>query len=478
MLRGIRAVLRRTFCRGQGSRSRLAKKAVMPSLASGARCGYSEVVVGGYVRAGGRRPRAGLSLLAGVFSYFPIRKKVFAPRRFRFHEFFFAMKVLQLDAKSQAELAQINKAISKSKKVVVLTGAGISCSAGIPDFRSAHGLYNQAKRSDKQQSIVRGKDLFDISLFRNDESITLFCKFMQQLYTKTCTARPTKTHWFIRRLKKHGKLLKCYTQNIDGLERHCDLRTGVDTNWKELDVVQLHGDLNRLSCTMCSSRFAWDDENSDTLREGELPDCPNCMAKYRERAELGKRASRSAVGVLRPDIVLYGEHHPHADSLARGLTSDMAKNPNLLIIFGTSLKVDGVRKLVRQLSRRIHERQDGKVIFINDCEVSPSAWDKVIDYQIKSDCDEWCEYIEKQIPALFEEPEETSVYFTPPSTPAKKRVVDVQNILTEPMSSKPITALRNVTNTSITDTSGLRAGEKRGYELPSPEFSPVKRRRA
>ncbi|KAH3666888.1 hypothetical protein OGAPHI_003338, partial [Ogataea philodendri] len=204
------------------------------------------------------------------------------------------MKVLEIDAKWQAELAEITRAVSKSRKVVVLTGAGISCNAGIPDFRSSDGLYNLAKRTDKQNTIVKGKDLFDISLFRDDESITLFCRFMQQLYARTCEARPTKTHWFIQRLKQHNKLLRCYTQNIDGLERHCELNTGVDTNWKNLDVVQLHGDLNRLSCTMCYQTFAWDEENSALLQDGELPECPTCLVKFREREEQGKRATRTS----------------------------------------------------------------------------------------------------------------------------------------------------------------------------------------
>ncbi|GME75709.1 unnamed protein product [Ambrosiozyma monospora] len=377
------------------------------------------------------------------------------------------MKVITLENQEfKDDLQKITKSISKSRKIVTLTGAGISCNAGIPDFRSSQGLY---KYQDSTSSTVKGKDLFDISLFRSDETIQVFCKFMESLYSQTLESKPTKTHQFINHLKQNKKLMKCYTQNIDGLERQCGLTTGTDLKWKDMDVVQLHGDLNKLSCTLCFKNFEWDDENREMLHDGCLPECPACIQKFRQREQEGKRIGGSFIGNLRPNIVLYGENHPCAELLARGLHSDLQKNPNLLLIFGTSLRVHGVKRLVKSLSKKIHEKPDGKVIFINNCEVSTSCWQGVIDYQVVCDCDKWCEFLEIEIPQLFKYPEvkheeanleETSMYCTPPSTPEKK--LDLAHILPDDIQSgKNLSELLK---------------QEQENEIPSPDFSPIKQK--
>lgn len=83
-----------------------------------------------------------------------------------------------IPSETSIKLNEVIKFISKSKKMTVLTGAGISCNAGIPDFRSSDGLYNMVK-SKYPKSIVRGQDLFDISLFRDEISLSIFCTFME-----------------------------------------------------------------------------------------------------------------------------------------------------------------------------------------------------------------------------------------------------------------------------------------------------------
>ncbi|OUM54187.1 hypothetical protein BVG19_g3544 [[Candida] boidinii] len=406
------------------------------------------------------------------------------------------MKSITLD--HIEDLDKISKLISKSRRILTLTGAGISCNAGIPDFRSSTGLYQRVKNENFNR-IVKGQDLFDISLFRHDFTIEIFCKFMESLYSKTILAQPTETHKFISYLNKHKKLIKCYTQNIDGLERQCDLLTGIESkNWKDLDVVQLHGDLNKLSCTTCFQTFEWDNENKAILRDGELPECPTCLVKNSERVQQGKRSSTSSIGFLRPNIVLYGECHPYAEIIADGLNKDINKNPNILLIFGTSLRVDGVKNLVRQAAKKIHEKEDGIVIFINNCEVSTSSWDNIIDYQIVTDCDKWVQYLQTKLPNLFQEPVakqktkktttkkkivssnntttatntcDESLYFTPPTTPTKNfKPGDILSDLDDD---------ENKENIDNTNTNERKSSPKRNlkellsYEIPSPEFSPV-----
>lgn len=103
-------------------------------------------------------------------------------------------------------LQQVNKQICRSRKILTLTGAGISCNAGIPDFRSSTGLYELVKQEHPEATIRSGQEMFDISLFREEEKISVFATFMEKLYSSVRVAQPTKTHRFIAHLKNRGKL--------------------------------------------------------------------------------------------------------------------------------------------------------------------------------------------------------------------------------------------------------------------------------
>lgn len=310
-------------------------------------------------------------------------------------------------------LHSVAKLVFKAKRATVLTGAGISCNAGIPDFRSDDGLYNIVK-AKYPTSFIRGQDLFDISLFRSNETLSIFCTFMEGLYTFSLQAKATETHRFIKTLKEKNKLLRCYTQNIDSLEKSLDLNCGIDLtkfnelaqntqklfrqNWLDLDVVQLHGNLHKLSCTQCHSHYEWTPEKQLKLKEGEYPECDNCYSKYQERLYSGKRLTGN-IGMLRPNIVLYGENHPQSEILAKGLNIDISMKCDLLLIMGTSLKVDGVKKLVRSLAKGIHDR-GGHVVFVNKTPVS-KQWAKFIDFEVLCDCDDFVRALKCEIPDLF-----------------------------------------------------------------------------
>uniref|UniRef100_A0A0L0P7Z4 Deacetylase sirtuin-type domain-containing protein n=1 Tax=Candidozyma auris TaxID=498019 RepID=A0A0L0P7Z4_CANAR len=316
-------------------------------------------------------------------------------------------------AEDNVKFHEVAKIIYKARKITALTGAGISCNAGIPDFRSDDGLYNLVKEK-YPQSFIKGQDLFDISLFRNQETLLIFCTFMEGLYKHSLAAKATETHRFIKTLKEKNKLLRCYTQNIDSLEKRINLNCGINPaefnelengsgklfrdNWKSLDVVQLHGNLHKLLCTQCFSHYEWTPEAQKKLERGENPECENCYLKYQERLYSGKRLTGS-IGILRPDIVLYGENHPQSEMLTRGLNIDLGIKCDCLLIMGTSLKVDGVKKLVRSLAKSIHDR-DGKVIFINKLPL-PKQWANLVDYEILTDCDDFVRLLKKEVPDLF-----------------------------------------------------------------------------
>lgn len=318
----------------------------------------------------------------------------------------------EVSAEDLIKLHHVAKSIFKARKTTLLTGAGISCNAGIPDFRSNDGLYNIVK-AKYPTSFIKGQDLFDILLFRNNVTLSIFCTFMEGLYKHSLQAKATETHRFIKTLKDKNKLLRCYTQNIDSLEKTINLNCGINTaefseingsgklfreNWKNLDVVQLHGNLHKLACTQCFSHFEWTPESQQMLEQGEYPECERCHLKYQERLYSGKRLTGN-IGMLRPDIVLYGENHPQSEILARGLNIDLSMRCDMLLIMGTSLKVDGVKKLVRSLSKKIRER-GGTVVFVNKTPLS-KQWASFVDYEVLCDCDDFVKALKCEIPDLF-----------------------------------------------------------------------------
>ncbi|KAJ3759096.1 DHS-like NAD/FAD-binding domain-containing protein [Lentinula raphanica] len=345
------------------------------------------------------------------------------------------------DLSTKCALDEISKSVAKCKKIVVVTGAGISCSSGIPDFRSSDGLYNLVK-SRFPDIVLKGRDLFDASLFRDPESTAAFFCFISQLKQKIDLAEPTATHDFLRILENKGKLLRSYTQNIDGLEErvglvgHSGVNEGAKTKGKgksstlkQCRNVQLHGDIHRVRCQACSAEYPCTEEHLRLFNEGLSPDCPDCLQRSDARVARSARALR--VGSLRPAIVLYDEAHPLGDEIGIVQGSDVARKPDMLIIMGTSLKVHGLKKLVKEFAKAVHSHKisntssssssgstptkvrktssakalAGKVIFVN--KTPPGAeWAGVIDYHVSGETDQWTQRVvedwKKMIPTDWE----------------------------------------------------------------------------
>ncbi|KAK9355442.1 DHS-like NAD/FAD-binding domain-containing protein [Lipomyces doorenjongii] len=343
-------------------------------------------------------------------------------------------KTLRLgDASQEAEaalgLCAVSASVAKAKRILLVTGAGISCNAGIPDFRSEEGLYAMVKK-DYPTAVVKGRDLFDAILFNSPVSVSVFCTFMARLRSCILSARSTAVHKFIKHLYDCNRLLRCYTQNIDGLEGQDGLRLGVEG--KSADVVQLHGDIHMLKCTMCGLKVSWSQEYFDALENGNVPECRNCSEKAEERTNAGKRCPR--IGGLLPNIVLYGEEHPDGDGIGRCIDSDIKSRPDCLIIVGTSLKVLGVKKLIRKAAKAVHER-GGIVIFVNNMTPAVSSWKGVIDYHIESDCDRWIDDLRVRQPSLFLKQTSLSLGHT---KPVKKITRDEKHLSQKPGSSAKI----------------------------------------
>lgn len=181
-----------------------------------------------------------------------------------------------------------------------------------------------------------------------------------------------------------------------------------------VECVFLHGSLESLRCFLCRKLCEWDgdDRERETL-SGRQPECPHCAGATAAREERGKRAL--AVGKLRPDIVLYGEEHPSAHLISPIVTHDLGLGPDMLLILGTSLKVHGLKVLVRQFAKAVHSR-GGKVVFINFTKPPESSWGDVIDYWIEWDCDAWVNNLKERAPVLWLPPGATL-----PAQPKKRK---------------------------------------------------------
>ncbi|KAJ1948335.1 NAD-dependent deacetylase hst3, partial [Linderina macrospora] len=157
-------------------------------------------------------------------------------------------------------------------------------------------------------------------------------------------------------------------------------------------AVQLHGDLENVVCTICFTKYPFTEQLAEEFREGAPPPCPHCKEIETLRDMVGKRSI--AAGVLRPDIVLYNECHPQGDLIGALSEYDLRRRPDLLIVIGTSLKIPGVKRMVKEMSRcvqsctvRAKRAGAGKAIFINRDD-PPKGWDGVFDYFISGDSDE------------------------------------------------------------------------------------------
>lgn len=192
----------------------------------------------------------------------------------------------------------------KFKNIIILTGAGISTSAGIPDFRTkGTGLYDNLQ----EYNLPYAEAVFDIEYFRDKPQAfyTLAKEIMPGKYA------PTITHHFIKYLDEKGILLRCYTQNIDGLER----LAGLDDE----KLVEAHGTFATSKCVKCKDSVE-KDVIDKALMAGEPLQCPK----------------KKCGGWMKPDIVFFGEGLPER---FHTLTNEDFDKCDLCITMGTSLYV-------------------------------------------------------------------------------------------------------------------------------------------
>jgi len=274
--------------------------------------------------------------------------------------------------------------IKKCSNIVILTGAGVSVSCGIPDFRSKDGVY--ARLAQDFPDLPDPQAMFDIHYFRKDPRP--FFKFAREIYPGQF--KPSPCHQFIRTVETAGKLLRNYTQNIDTLEQVVGIR----------NVIQCHGSFATASCVVCKAQVSAEVVRDDIFAQ-KIPMCSLCPPQdieallsvmshgpvppslsqpcadptkiEQEQGASNEASSSSIVGpenpvpstsssdpctspniptaassslpntspfttvpVMKPDIVFFGEGLP--DHFHNSITRDK-ELCDLLIVIGSSLKV-------------------------------------------------------------------------------------------------------------------------------------------
>ena len=256
----------------------------------------------------------------------------------------------------------------------------------VPDFRSSTGLFKALKSEHKLKA--SGKQLFDASVYQTDSSTSSFHDMVRSLSGLVTAAQPTAFHKMLARLGREGRLMRLYTQNVDGIDVALPgLETSVPLSTKGPwpRSIQLHGGLQKMVCSKC---HALSDFAPARFNGPEAPLCTACIHADNVRTHhAGKRSH--GVGRLRPRLVLYNEHNPDEEAIGAAVAADLRARPDALIVVGTSMKIPGVRRIVREMCGVVRGRRDGLTAWINqDAPPLGKDFEDCWDLIVKGPCDE------------------------------------------------------------------------------------------
>ncbi len=191
---------------------------------------------------------------------------------------------------------KMKEIISHSGNIVFFGGAGVSTESGIPDFRSASGLYNEITKNNYSPEEILSHTFF----VKHTGEFYKFYK-SKMVYKDS---RPNNAHLSLAQLEKEGMLRAVITQNIDGLHQIAGSK----------NVLELHGSVHRNYCMECHKYF----DLSFVLNSTDIPKCDSCG------------------GIIKPDVVLYEEA---LDSEVLKASVHYISKADVLIVGGTSLSV-------------------------------------------------------------------------------------------------------------------------------------------
>lgn len=246
--------------------------------------------------------------------------------------------------------------LKKCSNIMVITGAGISTSLGIPDFRSKEtGFYSKLR----DMGFSEPEEVFDIYSF--DEDPSTFYELAADIIPDL--KRYSPTHAFIRLLQNKGRLQTNYTQNIDNLEE----LAGITKD----RLIQCHGSFATATCRKCKYKVKGTDIFPD-IRAKRVSYCKRCIHRIKRQESLEPKSkkrkptpSRSRTssddddeddnipqpGVMKPDITFFGEQLP--DDFFTRFTDQDVNTVDLVLVIGTSLKVAPVSDMPNYLPHHV-----------------------------------------------------------------------------------------------------------------------------
>jgi len=233
---------------------------------------------------------------------------------------------------SNDKVAQCVELILQSQNTVVLTGAGISTSAGIPDFRGPQGLYTSR--------LYDAEKIFDIAYFLKDPKP--FYEFAHDFIALESTIKPTATHHALTALEGAGKIKAVITQNIDGLHQKAGSQK----------VLDMHGNFLSSHCLRCRKAYDYHELKVMVLQH-VIPHC-------------------SCRGIIKPDIVFFGEDVKYYHQ-----SLELAQNADLFFVIGTSCVVYPAASLPQFVP--------GKIVIVNNSKVDLKVSNVAL--EIESDMD-------------------------------------------------------------------------------------------
>ena len=199
------------------------------------------------------------------------------------------------------DISRFLSLLDSARRVVVLTGAGVSTLSGIPDFRSSSGLYS------KEFGSMSVEEILDIDFFKDHPDV--FYDWAREYWFQMDRYEPNIIHRTLARMEEPGKLSEgIFTQNIDSLHRKAGSRR----------VYELHGSLRDGYCIGCHRHYDYS-YLASAVNKGIVPVCQTCGS------------------LVKPDIVFYGESL-NTTMLMRG--ENAFTNADLAIILGSSLVVN------------------------------------------------------------------------------------------------------------------------------------------
>ncbi|HOB44793.1 MAG TPA: NAD-dependent deacylase [Zoogloea sp.] len=194
-----------------------------------------------------------------------------------------------------ARIEAAGRLLSTARRILFITGAGLSADSGLPTYRGVGGLYEGAL-TDVGLPIEQA---LSGAMFERRPDITW--RYLSQIEASCRDARPNAGHYAIARLEAMHGAVTVLTQNVDGFH----LMAGSH------DVIEMHGTLRRLRCVDCGRCRQVDNYAGLQIP----PDCPHCG------------------GVLRPDVVLFGENLP--DQAVHRFEQVLAAGPDMIFSVGT-----------------------------------------------------------------------------------------------------------------------------------------------